>query len=82
MISMFTKLTKQRGSCLFREGQPANTVYIVTSGEFLVYKHLRDEKPSFLDSQAQTILKAPLKAKMVNAVHFSKQSSQTAPLMR
>ena len=82
LMAQFRVQTKQRGSSLFREGQPANTVYIVTRGEFIVCKQLREEKPSFLESQAQTILKAPLKAKMVNEIHSQKCSTQTASLLR
>lgn len=51
-----------RGSYLFQEGNPADYVYLVISGEFRVTKKIYREKESFY-TDSQKIIKDPLKVK-------------------
>lgn len=62
MLHQFQLINKMRGSYLFQEGNLADHVYLVISGEFRVTKKIQREKESFY-TDSQKIIKDPLKVK-------------------
>jgi hypothetical protein len=61
-VTLFKPLNKIRGAILFQEGEPANYVYIITSGEFCVQKKVLREKEKY-DKNTDAIYMDPLKVK-------------------
>ena len=68
----FKPASRIRFSYLFSQGDPANYVYIVKSGEFIVSYRYYVQKPTFEESATEEIFKAPLTANAHHCEHMKK----------
>ena len=76
LLGHFSYQVKNRGSKLFEQGDKAEHVYIIRSGEVSSYMKLYKDRPSYKDTETKTIHKKPLQAHNQHSEHMTKNRAR------